>query len=196
MAQFSYSFCVAMLHSIWQAALIMLLYIIVDRIVHKNNAPLAKRNFLYAGLATQLILFVLTFFIYFYDTASPGRFTNITQNITGYLNSLNIQSISPGIFGFYIFVIAYKLIKAIYNWYIFKQHYKTGLQKPSVELKVFTQLKAHQFGIKRKVKLWLSSSIHTPVTFGFFKPIILLPVALLNNINTKQQKALSLRSTL
>ena len=192
MAQFSYSFCVAMLHSIWQAALIMLLYITVDRIVHKNNAPLAKRNFLYAGLATQLILFVLTFFIYFYNTASPGRFTNITQNITGYLNSLNIQSISPGIFGFYIFVIAYKLIKAIYNWYIFKQHYKTGLQKPSVELKVFTQLKAHQFGIKRKVKLWLSSSIHTPVTFGFFKPIILLPVALLNNINTKQAETLIL----
>ena len=121
MAQFSYSFCVAMLHSIWQAALILLLYVTVDRIIHKNNAPLAKRNFLYAGLATQLILFVLTFFIYFYDTASPGRFTNITQNITGYLNSLNIQSISPGIFGFYIFVIAYKLIKAIYNWYNFKQ---------------------------------------------------------------------------
>ncbi len=192
MVQFCYSFCVAMLHSIWQAALLMLLYIIVDKIVHKHNAPLAKRNFLYAAIAAQLVLFVLTFFIYFYDTVSPGKFTSITQNITGYFGTQNIQSIAPWIFSLYIFVIAYKLIKAIYNWYNFKQQYKTGLQKPSVELKLFTQLKTQQFGIKQKVKLWLSSSINTPVTFGFFKPIILLPVALLNNINTKQAETLIL----
>ena len=192
MVQFSYSFCVAMLHSIWQAALLMLLYIIVDKIVHKHTAPLAKRNFLYAAIAAQLLLFVLTFFIYFYDTVSPGKLTGITQNITGYFDTENIQLIAPWIFSLYILIIAYKLIKAIYNWYHFKQQYKTGLQKPTVELKLFTQLKAQQFGIKQKVKLWLSNSINTPVTFGFFKPIILLPVALLNNINTKQAETLIL----
>ncbi|MEO6254089.1 MAG: M56 family metallopeptidase, partial [Ferruginibacter sp.] len=58
--------------------------------------------------------------------------------------------------------------------------------------KLFTELKAYQFGIKRKVKLWLSTSIHTPVTFGFFKPIILLPVSLLNHISTQQAETLIL----
>lgn len=192
MVQFSYSFCVAMLHSIWQAALLMLLYVIVDKLVHRNNAPLAKRNFLYAAIATQLILFVLTFSIYFYDTASLGKLTEITQSITGYLGSKNIQLITPWIFSLYIFIIAYKVMKAVYSWYHFKKQYKTGLQKPSVELKLFTEIKAHQFGIKQKVKLWLSSSIQTPVTFGFFKPIILLPVALINNINIKQAETLIL----
>lgn len=192
MIQFSYSFCVAMLHSTWQAGLLMLLYIIVDKIVHKNNAPLAKRNFLYAAIATQLILFVLTFCIYFYDTASLGKITEITQTITGYMGSENIQLITPWIFSLYIFIIAYKVVKAIYSWYHFKQQYKAGLLKPPVELKLFTELKVHQFGIKQKVKLWLSSSIHTPITFGFFKPIILLPVALINNINTKQAETLIL----
>ena len=192
MIQFSYSFCVAMLHSIWQAALLMLLFVVVDKIVHKNNAPLAKRNFLYAAVAGQLILFVLTFSIYFYDTASFGKLTKITQNITGYLGSKNIQFITPWIFSLYIFIIAYKVVKAIYSWYHFKQQYKTGLLKPPVNLKLFTELKVHQFGIKQKVKLWLSSSIRTPITFGFFKPIILLPVALVNNINTKQAETLIL----
>ena len=192
MIQFSYSFCVAMLHSIWQAALLMLLYIVVDKLVHRNNAPLAKRNFLYAAIAGQLILFVLTFSIYFYDTASLGEITEITQTITDYLGNENIQLITPWIFSMYIFIIAYKVMKAIYSWYHFKHQYKAGLQKPPVELKLFTELKAHQFGIKQKVKLWLSSSIHTPITFGYFKPIILLPVALVNNINTKQAETLIL----
>jgi beta-lactamase regulating signal transducer with metallopeptidase domain len=182
----------AMLHSFWQAALLLLLYITVDKIVHKNNAPLAKRNFLYAAIVTQLILFLLTFSIHFFDTAGLGKLTGITQNITGYISSENMQSITPWIFGLYIFIIAYKLMKAIYSWYLFKQQYKTGLQRPSVDLKLFTELKANQFGIKRKVKLWLSSSVQTPITFGFFKPVILLPVALLNNISTKQAETLIL----
>ncbi|MEP7237659.1 MAG: M56 family metallopeptidase [Ferruginibacter sp.] len=192
MIQFTYSFCMAMLHSFWQAALLMLLYVTVDKIVHKNNAPLAKRNFLYSAITAQLILFVLTFSVYFFNAAGSGNLSFIAQNINSYLGSENIQSVTPWIFSVYIFIIVYKLIKAIYSWYFFKQQYKNGLQRPPVELKLFTDLKAHQFGVKRKVKLWLSNSIHTPITFGFFKPIILLPVTLLNNISTQQAETLIL----
>ncbi len=192
MIQFTYSFCMAMLHSFWQAGLLLLLYIVIDKLIHRNNAPLAKRNFLYAAIVTQLVLFVLTFFIYFSDAAGGGKFAAVSQNLSSYLQNGNIQSITPWIFSLYIFIISFKLVKAVYSWIHFKQRYKTGLQKPSVDLKLFTELKTHQFGIKRKVKLWLSSSIHTPVTFGFFKPIILLPVALVNNISTQQAESLIL----
>jgi beta-lactamase regulating signal transducer with metallopeptidase domain len=192
MIQFTYSFCMAMLHSFWQVALLLLLYITVDKLLHKNNAPLAKRNFLYAALAAQLFLFGITFSIYFFDTAVNGKLTNFTQSISGYFSSSKIQLITPWIFSLYIFIIAYKLTKAIYSWYHFKHQYKTGLQKPPVDLKIFTELKAHHLGIKRKVKLWLSSSIHTPITFGFFKPIVLFPVSLLNNISPQQAETLIL----
>ncbi len=192
MTQFYYSFCMAMLHSFWQAALIMLLYITVDKLVHRNNAPLAKRNFLYSAISIQLVLFLMTFSLYFFDTSGMGSFTGLVQNITGFATGNNLQMITPWIFGLYIFMIGYRLIKAIYSWYYFKQQYKSGLQKPPVDLKLFTELKAYHFGIKRKVKLWLSSSVHTPVTFGYFKPIILLPVTLLNNISTEQAETLIL----
>ena len=192
MIQFTYSFCIAMLHSFWQAAFLLLLYFTIDKIIHRNNAPLAKRNFLYAAILTQLILFAFTFSIYFFDTAAINTFAGFTQDLSVYLDNENLQAITPWIFSLYVFVIGYKLLKAIYTWYHFKQQYKTGLQKPSVELKLFTELKTHQFGIKRKVKLWLSNSIHTPVTFGFFKPIILLPVALVNNISAQQAETLIL----
>lgn len=190
MTQFAYSFCMAMLHSLWQAVLLLVLYITVDRIIHKNNAPLAKRNFLYIAITAQLLLFLCTFLIYFSGTAVSTTLTNTIQTITASLDGSSIKMITPWIFGIYLFIIAGKLLKAVYNWHRFKIQFNAGLQRPAVELKLFTELKAYQFGIKRKVKLWLSTSVQTPVTFGYFKPIILLPVALLNNISIKQAETL------
>lgn len=192
MIQFTYSFCMAMLHSYWQAALLMILYIIVDKLTHKNSAPLAKRNFLYVALTTQLILFLLTFISYFFSSEALITFSNAIQNITNVFGTGNLKIITPWIFSLYTFIIAGKLIKAVYSWQHFKHQFKSGLQKPAVELKLFTEIKAYQFGINRKVKLWLSHSVQTPVTFGFFKPIILLPVALVNNITTLQAETLIL----
>ena len=192
MIQIAYSFCMAMLHSLWQAALLLLLYIIVDSFIHKNNAPLAKRNFLYIAIAAQLVLFVFTFLIYYSGIVASGTLADTVQAITGALRENSIKIITPWIFSIYIIIIAGKLVKAIYNWHQFKIQFRLGLQKPDVELKLFTELKAYQFGIKRKVKLWFSHSVQTPVTFGYFKPVILLPIALLNNISTKQAETLIL----
>ena len=192
MVQFSYSFCMAMLHSIWQAALLVMLYFIIDKVLIRNIAPLAKRNFLYTAIAVQIALFVFTFLLYLIDLKGMGEIAAFVQNINTIAGENNFQLIAPWILAAYVFVITYKLLVAVYSWVQFKKQYKTGLLKPSVDLKLFTDIKAHQFGLKRKVKLWLSSSIQTPVTFGFFKPIILLPVALLNNISTKQAETLIL----
>jgi len=182
----------AMLHSLWQTALLCLFYAVADKLVLKNNAPLAKRNFLYIAITAQLLLFACTFSIYFSDAAGLGSLADSVKNLTGSFNDNILKIITPWIFGIYLFIITGKLLKAVYSWYQFKQQFKAGLQKPAVELKLFTELKAYQFGIKRKVKLWLSTSVQTPVTFGYFKPIILLPVALVSNISTSQAETLIL----
>lgn len=192
MTQFSYSFCMAILHSFWQAALLLVLFIAVDKILLRKNSPLAKRNFLFAMLASQTLLFIFTFFIYFSGTQTSSTIAELSNAVSGFLGSENIQAAAPWIFSIYILVIFYKLLSAIYSWYRFRQQYKSGLQKPGIDLRLFTELKAYQFGIKRKVTLWLSNSVHTPVTFGFFKPVILLPVALLNNISLQQAETLIL----
>lgn len=192
MTQFAYSFCMAMLHSLWQAALLYLLYVVANNWVHKNNAPLAKRNFLYMALAAQLLLFVCTFLVCFYGPAGFGSFENVIEAAGASWTGSSLRMLTPWLFSIYLFIITGKLLKAVYDWYSFKQQFKAGLQKPAVELKLFTELKAHQFGIKRKVKLWLSNSVQTPVTFGYFKPVILLPVALVNHISTSQAETLIL----
>ena len=127
MIQFTYSFCMAMLHSFWQAALLMLLYVTVDKLTHKNNAPLAKRNFLYVAIAALLILFAGTFSIYFFSAVGMGSLAGIVQNLTASLNAASIKIITPWIFSLYIFIIAYKLIKAVYSWLHFKHQFKSRL---------------------------------------------------------------------
>lgn len=192
MIHFSYSFCITMLHSLWQAALLMGLYIVANRLLQKNNAPLAKRNLLYITLAAQLFISICTFCIYYFNTQTSGIFSIITYNLQNVGSNVIIQYAAPWVFMLYVLILFSKLIKGIFTWRFFFHQYKNGTVKPAIDLKLFTQQKAHQFGIKRKVTLWLSTTITTPVTFGFFKPVILLPVALVNNISLQQAETLIL----
>jgi BlaR1 peptidase M56 len=55
---------------------------------------------------------------------------------------------------------------------------------------MFTSIKAHHFGITKNVSLWYSEVITTPLTFGLFKPVILLPVALVNQLSLEETETL------
>ncbi len=191
MALLSYSFCMAMLHSLWQAGLLLLVYYIIDKALLEKHSPLVKRNFLFVMLATQLALFIITFFIYLFAGGNDTP-NNIGGLMPGLLSADIVYSITPWLFSAYVCVLTWKIARALYTWHCFKQQYKRGLQKPAIDLKLFMQQRAHQFGIKRKVKLWLSNTINTPVTFGFLSPVILLPVALMNNISSTQAETLIL----
>ena len=188
MTELSTSFCMSMLHSIWQAGLLFLLYKLVAGLFLQNHSPLEKRNLLFVLISVQLVLFIITFCICY----GAGQTGNLFLNLGDFLSSEKLQSATPWIFGSYLFMLAYKLTKAGYIWYQFKMQYRSGLQKPNVDLRLFTTSKAYQLGIKRKVTLWLSTNIRTPVTFGFLKPVILMPLALLNNIDPSQAEALIL----
>ena len=127
MTQFAYSFCLAMLHSLWQSALLLILYVMVNSLIHKNNAPLAKRNFLYLVITAQLLLFASTFLIYFVGTAGFGSIANGIQSLTASLDDSAVKMLTPWVFGMYVFIIAGKLFKAFYTWYRFKILFKNGL---------------------------------------------------------------------
>jgi beta-lactamase regulating signal transducer with metallopeptidase domain len=143
-------------------------------------------------LVTQLAAFITGFVIYYSASQQVMEEGMLSHWIKTLAPAGKNFMIATWICNVYLVVVIFKIIKAIYTWYQFKQQYKTGLIKPDVDLKLFTKIKANHFGIKRKVTLWLSNTINTPVTFGFFKPVILLPVALTNNISIQQAETLIL----
>lgn len=189
MEQFAYNFALTMMHSIWQIALLLLVYGVATTLL-KKAAPLAKLNLLYLLLGTQLITSILSFYILY-----SHPFDNFGKSIPLVLNSFIasqnwLQAFAPIICLLYLLVVIYKLAKAAVNFTHFSNRYKSSLVKPSIDIRLFTQSKATHFGIHRKVAIWCSNTIHSPVTFGFFKPVILLPLALVNRLSMQQTESL------
>jgi beta-lactamase regulating signal transducer with metallopeptidase domain len=192
MTQLSYSFCMSMLHSFWQAGLLVLVYLLVEKSFQARLSPLQKRNWLFVLLGTQLTFSTITFLLYYFKIDSIIEATTVSQKIASVLSADTLSVITPWLFSGYLVAIIYKMVQSVYEWYHFKKRFYSGLQKPSIDLKLFTTAKANHFGIKRKVQLWFSNTINVPLTFGFFKPIIVLPVALVNHLNIQQAETLIL----
>ncbi len=190
MASVSYSFCMAMLHSLWQAAALLLLYTGFNSLLPGKQSPLTKRNLLFLLVTAQLVLFAGTWLFYFADTSETAASIAFNSMAERLLPENTLKQVTPWLFGAYLLILAQRTGQSVYTWMRFKKQYRQGLQKPGIDLKLFTAQKALLFGIKRKVQLWFSETIHTPVTFGFFKPVILLPVALVNRISTEQAETL------
>jgi hypothetical protein len=58
------------------------------------------------------------------------------------------------------------------------------------EFRTFVTATGYQLGIKTPVRTWLSSLVDVPLTLGFLKPVILLPVAMINHLTPQQVEAI------
>ena len=186
---FFYSFIETLLHSIWQAALLLCVYLFVN-LIGRNYHPLQKRNFLYLLLLTQFCISVITFCCFFYSysfEATSGLYEYLQISQVPFLK--NYYGI---IFSIYMAIVSAKIVLLTFQWASFKNNYTLKLVRSTADLKIFTSYHANLLCIKKSVKLWFSSSIKTPVTFGFFKPVILLPISLINNISTLQAELIIL----
>ncbi|MEO7444225.1 MAG: M56 family metallopeptidase, partial [Ferruginibacter sp.] len=63
------------------------------------------------------------------------------------------------------------------------------LQKAPAEIRLFAASMADSFGIKRNIKIWYTNSVASPITYGFLKPIILLPLAMLSNLSLSETES-------
>jgi hypothetical protein len=57
---------------------------------------------------------------------------------------------------------------------------------------MYVKRTAATMGIVRDVKIWISEWVSSPVTIGYLKPIILIPVAAINNLTPHQLEAVIL----
>lgn len=92
----------------------------------------------------------------------------------------------------YLGVLVFKLVNltiVFNNTLSFKKKY---LKKIAAEQRVFVQQVSELFSIHRKVKIYLSEKIICPLTTGFLKPVILIPVAAINHLTTQQLEAVIL----
>ncbi|HMR83872.1 MAG TPA: M56 family metallopeptidase, partial [Niabella sp.] len=175
----------AIISSIWQTGLLWLGVLLYTK-VYKQAVPAQVSAISFAALVTGFAAFVATFII---SLVTPQPDAGLLQWIT---NAVLLQNMAIYLALAYVLLLLIPIIrlaKGVLNVYQLK---RKGLGKVPGHLKIFLLDASQYLGIKRKVKILTSNIIKSPLTIGFLKPVILLPVALINQLSLRETEAIIL----
>lgn len=180
----------AVLNSLWQLALLWVVYQLLTAIF-KAAKPSAKSFLAGSLLMIGFAWFVYTF-ILVYTTTDPV--TIITGGMlhteTGVADSFN--KIIPFTSVIYLVLLTVPVLRFIRNYRYVQVIRQYGLSRIDPEWRLFVNSVAERMGIRKPVHIWLSEFVTSPVTVGWLKPVILVPIAAINNLNTQQMEAVLL----
>ena len=128
------------------------------------------------------------------NQAAWQSLTSSTNSFYTFLNTSlsTIEKYLPYLSAAYLMVLGFLFMRLLYAWNqsrIIKTRGLSIIEQSWAEH--FIQL-VEQAGIKKKVALWLSEKIDVPATLGFIKPIVLLPIASINQLTTEQVETILL----
>lgn len=174
----------AVLNSFWQMALLWLVVVAISK-SRKNISSAALSNLGFVALLTGFVAFIITF-TYSFTSDSTGFV--MATGMTGKGVKIFFD-LSAAIYLVLLIVSVIRFAGGITKVYTIRKH---GLGRIPGPYKIFLLDAVNYLGIKKKVMLWTSDLVESPLTVGFFKPIILIPTALINNLTTRQVEAIIL----
>lgn len=175
----------AIISSIWQTGLLWLGILLYTR-VHPQASPAHISTISFAALITGFAAFVATFIISLITPQSPAGILQwvIKADFLQYINMYLALA-----YALWLLIPVVRLVKGVINIYHIK---RKGLGKVPGHLKIFLLDASQYLGIKKKVKIFTSAIIKSPLTTGFIKPVILLPVALINQLSIHEAQSIIL----
>lgn len=185
----------SLLDSLWQMGILWLVYICLTANGKKFQAK-QRHSLALLSLAGGSLWFLVSLTINFYNAAAPAAVVNDKGAFisSAYLSKASgwIEQTLPFLSVLYLAAACFLFIRFFRQYRHTHRLYKTNLQKVHPEWRVFMQHIAAQMGIKKKISIWFSPLADTPLTLGFWKPVILLPIAAVNNLSIKQAEAIIL----
>jgi beta-lactamase regulating signal transducer with metallopeptidase domain len=175
----------SLFNSLWQMALLWLCYILLTAIFRKASADLRH------GLAVLLLsMGAMAFGVSFFTSYSLA---DIGQSISGWYSARAfIGQFLPYCSSLYLLALVYLFTRYSHHYIHSRRLKSTGLSKIRPALRVFVEQTSLRMGIKKEVRVWLSSLVDGPVTLGFLRPVILIPFATVNNLSLDQVEAILL----
>ncbi len=177
----------AILNSFWQLAFLWCSYLLLGHVLNFSSSR--KYQLSVASIGAGFIWFLFTFF-YYLDNTITNRFSIFNSSILETYEWLNIALLSASIS--YLALFVFPIYQLFINWKFLLKIKKNGLHKTTPANRLFVSHISTLLGIQRKVGIYVSEWVNSPVTIGFVKPIILLPVAALTNLSTIQVEAILL----
>ena len=190
-ANFLQSLGWAALNSLWQIAFFWIIFQLLVTVFK------VKPSFK-SGIASTLLFAGFCWFIYTFATTFNTS-SNIVTFSSGFLNVNGYQQVNDWFLQFlpiasiiYLSLLIFPILRFIRNYRYVQIISRYGLSKINIDSKLFVKRTASLLGIKRKVQVWVSELVSSPVTIGFLKPIILVPMAAINQLTTQQLEAVLL----
>lgn len=195
-----------LIHAVWQGLLIYTLLKLALRFIPDNYATVRYYTAVSAlGLLT--VQFAVTV-LYQYDMAAPvqaagtaainARYTSIPAAIT-ISNTTTIENIlawysehTGTIVAIYIIGIALLLFRLLFNLFALNNLRTKGIAPAPQQWITILNNSIENLNISKHVSLLLSEKISVPMVMGTLKPVILIPVALINKLTTQEAEAILL----
>lgn len=190
----------SILDSFWQMGILWLLYVMLTRNGKRFNSA-QRHSLALLSLGAGSLWFLITLIFHFnqainanavivYANSMSSDTANTNVSLTSIIGLL--EPVLPFLSIAYLSTIIYLFIRLYRQYYVTQKLFFTGTCKVNPELRAFLQTVAAQMGIKKVVRIWLSELVDTPLTIGFWRPVILLPVAAINHLSLSQAEAIIL----
>jgi beta-lactamase regulating signal transducer with metallopeptidase domain len=184
----------AIIWNLFAGAILWFLYLLIKQLA--PNKDTFHFNFSFAALSL-FGLFFITAIIYFSfnaNTVNLPYFNEISENTIARnlaLPQKNIQSyVIYGLSVVYIIGLLLQIIKWPFILKHKKKLYCILNHKVPETIHFFIEKQKQVLNIQKKVAVYLVQGIVSPVTIGFIKPIILLPVESITNLSSSAIEAI------
>ncbi|MES1222672.1 MAG: M56 family metallopeptidase [Bacteroidota bacterium] len=190
----------AVLNSLWQMALLWVLYQVITGLFSgKASGEKILRSSAKSWLASSLLMTGFVWFIYTFISILTSHSADDMIVTSGLVNAQGNQQLNDWLHKtlplasiFYIGLLVLPVLHFIRNYRYVQIIRNHGLAKANVEWRMFVRNVSEQMGIKKPVHIWVSELVSSPVTIGYLKPVILIPLAALNHLSTQQMEAVLL----
>ncbi|HRH48831.1 MAG TPA: M56 family metallopeptidase [Panacibacter sp.] len=197
----------AIANSLWQVALIWLIVLLVNNV----GKPASSKKYVVGVIAqfTGFVWFIATLQFYYTrcnEALQQGHFADAVTSAAPLIAGSEVNSFSsallyatiktelllPYLSVAYLFMLLFLSVRLTRAFYFTRAIRVKGLHKPDIEWRLFVKRTAAYLGINKEVKVYFSDLVKSPLTIGFLKPLILVPVASINHLSADQLEAILL----
>ncbi|MGV3767790.1 MAG: M56 family metallopeptidase [Chitinophagaceae bacterium] len=177
----------AIVQSTWQITILWLVYKGISKLFlpkhHGARITLAMLTLL-AGFSA----FIVTAVLHYNNPQNIG----LTGNVFAGKLALWTAKALPYLSFIYLLLLVGGTVKFVRSFGYVRALQLEKHAKMPFEWRLFTRENATILGISKQVHIWLSELADSPVTVGFFKPMILIPVSMVNQLSAEQMEAVIL----
>lgn len=178
----------ALLESVWQMGLCWLIYRLAVRLL-PAGASAARHQLAVGLLGAGFTWFWVTLFR---GTSATSLVTPSAVFISGPGHSFPLHTLYYGLALLYLLLLLFHISTFLRQYrQVYKLEEEAGGKLP-VEWRLYIQRMSALLGIRRRVNCRISNQLSSPATVGWWKPVILLPVAALTRLTPGQVESLLL----